>query len=66
MEFPNILHWKPAKEIKLGVVLGPDLGQIMPNVGKKVKKQATSLGFLHILLWDFLLKQEAVVAKPPE
>ena len=38
----------------------------MSNVVKKVKKQAMSLGFFHILLGDFLLKQEAVVAKPPE
>ena len=33
---------------------------------KKVKKQAISLGFLHNLLGDYLLKQEAVVAKQPE
>ena len=33
---------------------------------KKVKKQVISLGFFHILLWDYLLKQEAVVVKPPE
>ena len=66
IEFPNILHWKPAKKIKLGVVLGQNLGQIMSNVVKKVKKQAISLGFFHILLGDYLLKQEAVVAKSPE
>ena len=50
IEFPNILHWKPAKKIKLGVVLGQNLGQIMSNIVKKVKKQAISLGFFHILL----------------
>ena len=50
IEFPNILHWKPAKKIKLGVVLGQDLGQITSNVVKKVKKQVISLGFFHILL----------------
>ena len=38
----------------------------MSNVVKKVKKQAISLGFFHILLGDYLLKQEAVVVKPPE
>ena len=37
----------------------------MYNV-KKVKKQAIPLGFFHILLGDQLLKQEAVVVKPPE
>ena len=65
IEFPDILHWKPAKKIKLGVVLGQNLGQIMSNVMKKVKKQAISLGFFHILFGDYLLKQEAVVVKPP-
>ena len=46
--------------------LGQNLGQIMSNVLKKVKKQAISLGFLHILHGYYLLKQEAVVAKPTE
>ena len=66
IEFPNILHWKPAKKIKLGVVLGQNLGQIMSNVVKKVKKQVISLGFFSYFTWDYLLKQEAVVVKPPE
>ena len=48
------------------MVLGQNLGQIMSNVVKKVKKQAISLGFFHILLGDYLLKQEAMVLKPPE
>ena len=38
----------------------------MSNVVKIVKKQVTSLGFFHILLGDYLLKQEAVVVKLPE
>ena len=66
IEFPNIFHWKPAKKIKLGVVLGQNLGQIMSNVVKKVKKQVISLGFFSYFTWDYLLKQEAVVVKPPE
>ena len=48
------------------MVLGQILGQIMSNVVKKVKKQVISLGFFHILLWDYLLKQEAEVVKPRE
>ena len=48
------------------MVLGQNLCQIMSIVVKKVKKQTISLGFFHILLGDYLLKQEAVVAKPPE
>ena len=47
IEFRNILHWKPAKKIKSGVVLWQNLGQIMSNIVKKVKKQATSLVFLY-------------------
>ena len=48
------------------MVLEQNLDQIMSNVVKKVKKQAISLGFFHILLGNYLLKQEAVVVKPPE
>ena len=49
-----------------GVVLGQNLGQIMSNIVKKVKKQAISLGFFRILLGEYLLKQKVVVVKPPE
>ena len=38
----------------------------MSNIVKKVKKQVISLGFFHILLGDYILKQEVVVVKPPE
>ena len=38
----------------------------MSNVVKNVNKQAISLGFFHVLLGDYLLKQEAVVVKPSE
>ena len=50
----------------MGVVLEQNLGQIRSNVMKKVKKQALSLGFFHILLGKCLLKQKVVVIKPPE
>ena len=47
--------------------MGQNLDQIMSNAVKRVKKQAISLGvFFHILIGDYLLKQEAVVVKPPE
>ena len=32
---PIIFHWKPAKKIEVGVVLGQNLGQIRSNVVKK-------------------------------
>ena len=53
-------------KIKLVVVLGQNLGQIMSNVVKKVKKQARLLDFFHILPEEHLLKQKAVVVKAPE
>ena len=42
------------------MVLGAKFGLNYVQVVKKVKKQAISLGFFHIL------KQEVVVVKPPE
>ena len=50
----------------MGEVLGQNLDQIRSNVMKKVKKQALSLGFFHILLGKNLLKQKVVVAQPSE
>ena len=50
----------------MGLVLGQNLGQIRSNVVKKVKKQAISLGFFHILLGEYLLKQKVEVVKSPE
>ena len=55
-----------SKKIKVGVVLGQNLGQIRFDVVKKVKKQAISLGFFHILLGEYLLKQKVEVVKSPE
>ena len=37
----------------------------MSNVVKKVKKQV-NIRFFSYFTWDYLLKQEAVVVKPPE
>ena len=67
IESPNIFHWKPAKKIKMGVVLEENLGQIRSNVvKKKVKKLALSIGFSHILHREYILKQEVVVVQTPE
>ena len=35
-------------------------------LSKKSKETGNIIGFFHILLGDFLLKQEAVVVKPSE
>ena len=48
------------------MVLRQNLGQISSNVVKKVKKQALSFGYFHILLGEYLLKQKLVVVKPPK
>ena len=45
------------------MVMGQNVGQIRPNVAKKVKKQALSISFFHILHGEYLLKQKAVVVK---
>ena len=69
IEFPNILHWKRAKKIKLGVVLGQNLGKFGPNYVQccgKSKETGNIIRFFYILLGNYLLKQEAVVVKPPE
>ena len=42
----------------MGVVLGQNLGQIRPNVVKKVKKQALSKSFFHILHGEYPLKEK--------
>ena len=66
IEFPNILHWKAAKKINLGVVLGQNLGKIMSNVVKKSKETGNTIVFFSYFTWDYLLKQESLVVKPPE
>ena len=45
------------------MVLGQNLGQINPNVVKKVKKQALSISFFHNLHWEYLLKQKLMVVQ---
>ena len=52
IESPNIFDWKPAKKIKVGLVLEQNLFQICPNVVKKVKKQVLSIVFF-FFEWKF-------------
>ena len=47
------------------MVFGQNLGQIMSNVVKKVKKLALSIGFFHILNGEYLLKHNVVVVETP-
>ena len=55
-----------SKEKKVGVVLEKNLGQIMSNVVKKVKKLVLSINVFHMLHRKYILKQEIVVAQTPE
>ena len=48
------------------MVLGQNLGQIMSNVEKKVKKWALPIGSLYILHGEYILKQNVVVVQTPE
>ena len=48
------------------MVLEQILGQIRPNVVKKVKKQALSIGFFDILHGKYLLKQKVLVVQIPQ
>ena len=66
IEFPNILHWKSDKNSNWVWSWSKIWAKLCPLLWKKVKKQTISLGFFHILLEDYLLKQEEVVAKTHE
>ena len=48
------------------MVLGQNLGQIRSSVMKKIKKQALSIVFFHILHGGCLLKQKEEVVQTPE
>ena len=40
----------------MGVVLGKNLGEITPNIVKKVKKQALSISFFSYFGWEISVK----------
>ena len=65
IEFSTSLETRKRNPIRcsLGAKFGSNHVQYCV---KKVKKQAISLGFFHILLGEYLLKQKVVVLKPAE
>ena len=65
-EFANIVHWKPAKKNQIGCGLGAKLGQNYVQCCEKSKETGNIIRFFSYFTWDYLLKQEAVVVKPPE
>ena len=46
-----------------GLVLGQNLGQIMSNAMKKVRKQALTICLFHILHGEYLFKEKVVVVQ---
>ena len=59
-----MLHWKPAKNSNwcgLGVKFGPNYVQCCEK-----SKETGNIRFFSYFTWDYLLKQKAVVVKPPE
>ena len=66
IEFPNILHWKAAKKINLGVVLGQNLGKNYVQCCEKSKETGNTIRFFSYFTWDYFSKQKAVVVKPRE
>ena len=67
IESPNIFHWKPAKKKREWVwSWGKIWAKLGPMQLKKVKKLTLSIGFSHILRWEYILKQEVVVVQIPE
>ena len=63
-EFPNILHCKPAK--KSNWVWSHKLVRKNYVYCEKSKETGNIIRFFSYFTWDYLLKQEAVVVKPPE
>ena len=59
IESPNIFHWKPGKKIKVGVVLGQNLGQVTSNAVEKIKKRALSIVFFSYFTWGIPFKAKS-------
>ena len=65
-ESPNILHWKPAKKNQIRCGLRAKFGPNNVQCFEKSKETGNIIRFFSYFTWDYLLKQEAVVVKPPE
>ena len=55
---PNIFHWKPQEKIKVGVVLGQNLGQTRSNVVKKVKTLVLSVVIFIFYMGNIFSRQK--------
>ena len=65
IEFPNILHWKPTLKNQIGYGLGAKFGPNYVQCCEKSKETGNIIRFFSYFTWHYLLKQEAVVVKPP-
>ena len=75
IEFPSILHWKPAKKNQIGCGHGAKFGLNYVQCCEKCKETGNVIMFFSYFTWRLpfkarssgcLLKQEAVVVKPSE
>ena len=70
IEFPShyiLIDWKPAKKNQIRCGLGAKFGPNYVQCCEKSKETGNIIRFFfHILLGDYLLKQEAVVVKLPK
>ena len=55
-----------SKKNQIGCGLGAKFGPNYVQCCEKSKETGNIIRFFHILLGDYLLKQKAVVVKPPE
>ena len=55
-----------SKKSEIGCGLGAKFGTNYVQCCEKSKETGNIIRFFHILLGDYLLKQKAVVLKPPE
>ena len=55
-----------SKKNQIGCGLGAKFGPNYVQCCEKSKETGNIIRFFHILAGDYLLKQEAVVVKPPE
>ena len=64
IEFPSIVHWKPAKKNQIGCGLGAKFGPNYDQCCEKSKETGNIIRFCSYFTCDNLLKKEAVVVKP--
>ena len=57
---------KTSKKNQIGCGLGAKFGPNYVQCCEKSKETGNTIGFFSYFTWDYLLKQESLVVKPPE